>query len=186
MCHNVIQYNKLLHNEHVPLNLESMVKILQTVNTKQLSLDFIAGLITNAGYFGWTSQNKGKQKVAIFQLQMPYENKDLVLAVRNTLGLKEPVYEYNYQDKKNPLLWRHQVKLLVRRREVIKKIIIPAFEGRLSGLKEKQFNQWKKEFSEQEKKWRYHYIERLPKLIRAVPESLDENFKPKMIGTEKL
>lgn len=128
-----------------------MPKIAETTNTKKLSLDFIAGLITGEGYFGWVNYNKTKQKLAVFQLQMPYNNKNLVFAVRNTLGLKEPVYEYNYQDRKKSSLWRHQVKLLVRRREVIKKIIIPVFDGRLFGLKEKQFNQWKKEFFEQEK-----------------------------------
>ncbi len=163
-----------------------MAKIPEITNTKKLSLDFIAGLITGEGYFGWVSHNKGKQKIAVFQLQMHYNDRNLVFSVKNTLGLKESVYEYNYQDRKKPSLWRHQAKLLVRRRETIKKIIIPALDGRLYGLKEKQFNQWKKEFSEQEKKWRYHYVEKLPKLIRAIPESLDEDFKPKIIGTEKL
>jgi len=173
-------------NEQILFKLKFMAKILEITNTKKLSLDFIAGLIAGEGYFGWVNYNKTNQKVAVFQLRMHYNDKNLVFAVKNTLGLKEPVYEYNYQDKKNPLLWRHSVLLLVRRREVIKKIIIPAFDGKLYGLKEKQFNQWKKEFSEQEKKWRYHYVERLPKLIRSIPESLDEDFKPKMIGTDKL
>lgn len=172
--------------EHILFKLKFMAKIPEITNTKKLSLDFIAGLIAGEGYFGWVNYNTTNQKVAVFQLQMHYNDRNLVFAVKNTLGLKEPVYEYNYQDQKKPSLWRHQAKLLVRRREVIKKIIIPAFDGRLYGLKEKQFNQWKKEFSEQEKKWRYHYVERLPKLIRAMPESLDEDFKPKIIGTEKL
>ena len=176
----------MFHNEQILFKSKFMAKTPEITNTKKLSLGFIAGLITGEGYFGWVNYSKTNQKVPIFQLRMHYNNRNLVFAVKNTLGLKEPVYEYNHQDKKNPLLWRHYVKLLVRRREVIKKIIIPAFDGRLYGLKEKQFNQWKKEFSEQEKKWRYHYVERLPKLIRAIPESLDENFKPKMIGTEKL
>lgn len=163
-----------------------MAKTPEITNTKKLSLDFIAGVIAGQGYFGWVKQSKGQQKVAVFQLRMHYNDRNLVFAVKNTLGLKEPVYEYNYQDQKKPSLWRHSVLLLVRRREVIKKIIIPAFDDRLYGLKEQQFNQWKKEFSEQEKKWRYHYVERLPKLIRAIPEALDEDFKPKIIGVEKL
>lgn len=173
-------------NEQILFKFKFMAKIPEITNTKKLSLEFIAGLITGEGYFGWVNYNKTNQKVAIFQLRMHYNNKNLVFAVKNTLGLKESVYEYNYQDQKKPSLWRHHVLLLVRRREVIKKIIIPAFEGRLYGSKEKQFNQWKKEFSEQEKKWQYHYVEKLPKLIRAIPESLDDEFKPKMIGTDKL
>jgi len=158
----------------------------EIINTKKLSLDFIAGLIAGEGYFGLVNYNTTKQKVFVFQLQMHYDDRTLVFAVKNSLGLREPVYEYNYQDKKNPILWRHLVKLLVRRREVIKKIIIPAFDGRLYGLKEKQFNEWKKKFSEQEKKWRYQQAERLPKLIKAMPESLDEDIKSGMIGAGKL
>ena len=163
-----------------------MAKILEITDTKKLSLDFIAGLVSKEGYFGWTKQNEKQQKMAVFQIRMHYNDKNLIFAVKNSLGLKESIYEYHYQDQKKSSLWRHSVLLLVRRREVIKKIIIPAFDGRLYGLKEKQFNQWKKEFFKQEEKWRYHYVEKLPKLIKAVPESLDEGFKPKMIGTDKL
>jgi len=165
-----------------------MAKIPEITNTKKLSLDFIAGLIAGEGYFGLVNYNttKQKSKIFVFQLQMHYDDRILVSAVKNTLGLKEPIYEYNYQDRDKPSLKRHFVKLLVRRREVIKKIIIPAFDGRLYGLKEKQFNEWKKKFSEQEKKWRYHFTERLPKLIRAMPESLDEDIKSGMIGVGKL
>ncbi len=163
-----------------------MAKIPETTNTKRLSLDFIAGLITSEGYFSLVKYKTNKQKVFVFELQMHYDYKNLVIAIKNTLGLKEPIYEYNYQDKKNSSLRRHFVKLLVRKREVIKKIIIPAFDGRLYGLKEKQFNEWKKRFYEQEKKWRYHFTERLPKLIQDTPESLDESFKSGKVGVEKL
>jgi len=163
-----------------------MAKILEITNTKKLSLEFVAGIITSQGYFGWVKQNKGKQKVAVFQVRMNYKDKDLLFSIRNSLGLKEAVYEYGRQNKNKTHQRQHISLLLVRRREVIKKIIIPAFDGRLYGLKEKQFNQWKKEFSEQEKIWRYHYVEKLPKLIKAIPESLDDDFKPKMIGTDKL
>lgn len=176
----------MFHGEHILLKLKFMAKILEITNTKKLSLDFIAGLISGQGYFSWVSQKKGQQKIAVFQLRMHYNDKNLIFAIKNTLGLKEPIYEYNYQDQKKPSLWRHSVLLLVRKREVIKKIIIPAFDNRLYGLKEIQFNQWKKEFFEQEKKWRYHYVERLPKLIKAVPEALEKDFKPKIIGIEKL
>jgi|GEM_PF-1257603 len=148
-----------------------MPKIPETTNTKKLSLDFIAGLVTGGGYFGWVNYNTTNQKMAVFQLRMRYNDKNLIFSVKNTLGLKESVYEYNYQDQKKPSLWRHQVLLLVRRREVIKKIIIPAFDGRLCGLKEKQFNEWKNEFFKREKEWSYRYVEKLPK---------------GMIGTDKL
>ena len=155
-----------------------MPKIPEIKNTKHLSLDFIAGFITDKGYFSWVTYKKNKQKVAIFQLQMSYKDKDLIFAIKNSLGLKESIYEYKYQDKNKPLLSRHYIKLLVRRRETIKKIIIPTFEGRLHGLKQKQFNQWKQEFYEQEKKWKYNYIDRI--------KILDKNFGPRLMDIEKL
>jgi len=163
-----------------------MAKIEETINTKKLSLDFIAGIITSQGYFGWVKQNKGKQKVAVFQIRMDYKDKDLIFSIRNSLGLKEAVYEYNRPSQNKIPKKRHISLFLVRRREIIKKIIIPAFNNRLFGLKKQQFNQWKEEFYKQEKKWRYHYVERLPKAIQSMPESLNEDFKPKIIGTEKL
>jgi len=120
-------------------------------NTKQLSLDYIAGLITGEGSFFWITQNKGKQKVPVFQLRMHYNDRELVFAVRNSLKLKEPIYEYKHRDKNKPSLIRHYVQLMVRKTEVIKEKIIPAFEGRLYGLKREQFNAWKAKFLKKEK-----------------------------------
>ena len=161
-----------------------MAKISEINNSKHLSLDFMAGLVVSNGYFAWINQKN--QKVAVFQIQMQYNQKDLLFAFRNSLNLKDAIYEYNYQDKHKPLLYRHIIRLMVRRRETIKKIIIPAFDGRLYGIKQKQFNQWKEKFYQEEKKWHYHYSERIPKLIKLVPESLDKNIKKMMIGNEKL
>ena len=166
------------------INNHFMAKISEINSSKQLSLDFMAGLVISNGYFAWINQNN--QKVAVFQIQMQYNQKDLLFAFRNSLGLKETIYEYNYRDKRKLSLYRHIVKLIVRRRETIKKIIIPAFDGRLYGPKQKQFDQWKKNFYQEEKKWHYHYTERIPRLIRSIPESLDKNIKKMMIGVEKL
>ncbi len=139
---------------------EQMTKILETKDTKQLSLDFIAGLITSQGYFNWINQNKGCQKVPVFQLKMSVDNKNLIFAVRNTLRLKEPIYEY--KQKKSQF-----VLLLVRKKESIKKIIIPAFDNRLQGRKQKQFDQWKEKFFQEEKKWQYRHLEKIkgPKIM---------------------
>lgn len=111
-----------------------MAIIPEIKNTKQLSLDFIAGLIAGEGCFTW-SYDKNEQKITIFQLKMRSNDKNLVFAVRNSLGLKAPIYEYNYQDKKKVSLIRHYVVLKVGNRKDIKEKIIPAFEGRLYGLK---------------------------------------------------
>ncbi|MDD4996311.1 MAG: LAGLIDADG family homing endonuclease [Patescibacteria group bacterium] len=162
-----------------------MSKIPNITNVKNLSFDFIAGLICENGYFSWTYGNKNS-KNAVFQIRMRHNDKKLLFALKNSLGLKESIYEYEYQDKTKTSIRRHQIVLLVRKREVIKKIIIPALDGRLYGLKEKQFNKWKKEFFKQEKKWQYHYVEKLSKSIQPVSKLTHENFEPKMIGTEKL
>jgi hypothetical protein len=112
-----------------------------------LSLDFIAGLVCGEGCFSWFIQN-GKQRVAAFSLKMHYKDKDLVMAVRDSLGLKEPVHEYNHQG-------RHYVMLVVRKRKIIEDVIIPAFEGKLSGSKKNQFEHWKKRFYQGKTNWKY-------------------------------
>jgi len=117
---------------------------------KLLSLDFIAGLVNSEGSFMLTKQNKGQQKVFAFQLKMDYQDRELLLAVKNSLGLKEKVHEYDRRQ-------RHYVLLLVRRRETIKKIIIPAFDNKLYGQKGIQFNEWREQFFEEERKWEYQY-----------------------------
>lgn len=126
-----------------------MAKIPEIYNTPHLSLDFLAGLIAGEGSFMIIHQNTSKQKVFSFQLRLHYDDRELVYAVKKSLGLKEPVYEFNHQN-------RHSALLLVRRRETIEKIIIPAFDGRLFGLKKIQFEAWKKKFFEEKKNWGYH------------------------------
>jgi len=130
-----------------------MSKIPEINNTKKLSLDFIAGLITGEGSFLIVPYRKGKQMVFVFQLRLHYDDRELVFAVRNSLGLKESVYEFYYNN-------RHSALLLVRKRSTIEKIIIPTFDGRLTGLKEQQFQIWKEKFFENKKNWRYRYGQR--------------------------
>jgi len=130
-----------------------MAKIPEIKDTKKLSLDFIAGLIAGGGSFLVVPYRKGKQTVFVFQLRLHFNDRKLVFAVRNSLGLKEPVYEFYHNN-------RHSALLLVRKRAIIENIIIPAFEGRLSGLKEQQFQRWKERFFEEKKKWRYRYGQR--------------------------
>jgi hypothetical protein len=165
-----------------------MAKIPEIRETKKLSLDFIAGLISGEGSFLVVPYRKGKQIVFVFQLRLHYNDRNLVFAVRNSLGLKEPVYEYFYNN-------RHFALLLVRKRSVIENVIIPAFEGRLFGLKERQFQNWKERFFEEKKKWRYRYgqsaylSERFSPLdphISSNSSFSDEEIKKLMIGTGEL
>jgi hypothetical protein len=114
-----------------------------------LSLDFIAGLIAGEGSFMWIKQNK--QEIAVFQLKMHVLDKKLVEMVRDGLNLDEPVHEYNHQN-------RHYVLLLVRKRKTIAEKIIPLLDGRLFGMKEIQFQNWKKKFEQRREDWLYKFI----------------------------
>ncbi len=142
-----------------------MSKVLEIINTEKLSLDFIAGLVTSQGYFSWVTQHRTQQKVPVFQIRLPYDEKDLLFGFKNSLGLKEPIYEYRSKN-------RSFVLLLIRKRKSIKEIIIPAFDQKLRGKKKKQFDQWKEAFFQEEKNWRYHYFQK--------------NKGPKIMENEKL
>ena len=114
---------------------------------QKLSLDFIAGLICSGGCFTSYIQN-GKQKMSAFSLKMHYNDKDLIVAVRDSLGLKEHIHEYNHQGK-------HYVVLNVRKRKIIENIIIPVFDERLVGLKKQQFEKWKDNFYKNKINWKH-------------------------------
>lgn len=108
-----------------------------TKNIANISIDFIAGLIAGAGAFMWIKQSG--QETPVFQLKMHADEKQLFELIKEKLGLKEKIYEYTHQD-------RHYVLLLVRKRSVIEKIIIPTFDQRLFGLKKLQFELWRDKF----------------------------------------
>lgn len=112
-----------------------------------LSLDFIAGLVAGEGSFMRVSYGK-KQTVFVFQLKMHASERPLFEEIKQTLGLKGKIYEYNHQN-------RHYVLILVRNRNEIENIIIPTFSNRLHGLKKIQFDTWKNNYIEKKKKFAY-------------------------------
>lgn len=85
----------------------------------------------------WVKQNGNE--IPVFQLKMHADDKELVELVRDSLGIKVKVHEYNHQN-------RHYVVFLVRKRKVIADVIIPFFDGVLYGLKKQQFEAWKNKF----------------------------------------
>ncbi|NQV13118.1 MAG: hypothetical protein HQ530_02345 [Parcubacteria group bacterium] len=105
---------------------------------QKLSLDFIAGLICGEGCFTSYIQNE-KQKIFAFSLKMHVCDKELVIAIRDSLGLRESVHEYFHQE-------RHYVVLNVRKRRIVENIIIPTFNGKLFGMKKKQFEKWRDDY----------------------------------------
>lgn len=100
---------------------------------REMTLDFIAGLIAGEGSFMWIKQNGGE--IPVFQLKMHADERPLFEQIKARLGLKEKIYEYTHQN-------RHYVLLLIRKRFSLTNIIIPTFENRLFGLKRIQFNNW--------------------------------------------
>lgn len=119
-----------------------------TKDYKNLSLDFIAGLIAGEGAFMWIKQNGNE--VAVFQLKMHADEKPLFQLIKLRLGLKEKIYEYTHQN-------RHYVLLLIRKRRVIEDIIIPTFDQRLFGLKRDQFEVWKNKYYQKKLEFIYRY-----------------------------
>lgn len=117
-----------------------------------LSLDFIAGLVAGEGSFMWIKQ--GGSEIPVFQLKMHALERPLFEMVKETLGLKEKIYEYNHQN-------RHYVVILVRKRTSIEDTIIPSFENRLYGLKKIQFDEWKNKFFERKTLYKYKIKKRL-------------------------
>lgn len=99
-----------------------------------LSIDFIAGCISSHGFFSWTHQKGSRQPV--FQIKMQANERQLLELIKEKIGLKENIHEYNYNN-------RHYVVLLVRSRFTIEEIILPTFTGRLFGTKAFQFELWK-------------------------------------------
>lgn len=113
------------------------------------SLDFISGLISTGASFMWVKQKQ--TEVPVFQIKMHISERPLLELIKQTLGLKEVIYEYNYAS-------RQYVLMLVRKRSVIETTIIPTFDGRLFGVKKDQFEAWKKKYFEKKLDFVYkHY-----------------------------
>ena len=93
------------------------------------SYDFIAGLITNTGSFLWVKQKNSE--VPVFQLKMQASDYDLILLIKDKLGIKEVIHEYTHQNRTYALL-------LIRSRRTIENVLIPIFDGRLFGQKQVQ------------------------------------------------
>jgi len=117
------------------------------IKPTELTLDFIAGLITGNGSFLWVLQNNA-QEIPVFQVKMPVEDRPILEAIKLKLNLKERIHEYAHQN-------RHYVILLVRKRSTIESKLIPALEERLWGIKKQHFDVWKKKFFENKFKYIY-------------------------------
>lgn len=108
---------------------------------QKLSYEYIRGLTEGEGTFTFSTNGKAGHKVPAFTIKMHVRDKELLEMVRDTMGLKNRVYEYNHQGhdghKRGP-----QAMLIVRELGNLKNIVVPFFYGRLKGNKGKQFNEW--------------------------------------------
>jgi len=114
-----------------------MSEVPQQTKKELPSLDYIAGLVSSRGNFGWAK--KGKRIIPFFQIKIHRSELSTLKLVKAKLGLREKIYEYCHQN-------RNYALLLVRKKLVLEQTIIPSFEFRLFGAKQKQFEKWKKRF----------------------------------------
>lgn len=111
----------------------------QDVGDRKISWDYIRGLIDGEGCF--TFSKSGKWKVPAFILRMNSRDRDLIIMIKNELGLKSKIYEYDYQ-KNDGSIRDGQSILIVREFPQIKNVIVPFFYKKLIGHKRKQFEKW--------------------------------------------
>lgn len=119
----------------------------------ELSNEYIRGLTDGEGSFSFCTVPKFvmregiviRQKVPAFLISMHCRDKELVESVRDTLGLRNRVYQYRNTPLHTPeksYKRGDKVMLIVRDLGQLKNIIIPFFYKRLKGYKGKQFEIW--------------------------------------------
>lgn len=101
------------------------------------SLDYIAGIISCHGNFGWIK--KGLSGSPFFQIKMQTKELHLLKMIKNKFELKEKIYKYNHQNRK-------YVMMTVYRKNTLHSTIIPSLEFRLFGSKQAKFEKWKNQF----------------------------------------
>lgn len=114
---------------------------------KILSYEYIRGLIAGEGCFSFCNvpvlgKNGRKIKIPAFILQMSQQDKDLVHFVKETMGIRNRIYEYGPRARKDSYNRQGMVTLIVRDFGQIKNIIVPFFYKKLVGFKAKQFEDW--------------------------------------------
>ena len=117
---------------------------------KRLSYEYIRGLIEGEGCFSFCSIPVEKivdgvfirKKLPTFELSMSSQDNQLIKLVKETLGLKNKIYEYKARERKDRYNRQPLTILIVRDFGQIKNIIVPLFYKKLHGNKAKQFEVW--------------------------------------------
>ena len=117
------------------------------IESGKLSNEYIRGLVEGEGSFTFSTNSiagkPGKRrKVPAFAIGMHIRDKNLILKLRNSLGLKNKIYEYHRPQGKDGIKRGPQAMLIVREFGPLKNIIVPFFYKKLHGYKGKQFDEW--------------------------------------------
>lgn len=104
-------------------------------------MDYIRGLTEGEGTFTFSTNTSKKRRVPAFCIKMHARDKKLLELVRDSLGLKNKVYEYE-QSRSDGVKRSRQVFLIIRDIGSIKNVIVPLFYKNLIGNKGKQFEDW--------------------------------------------
>ena len=103
--------------------------------------DYIRGVIGGSGSFTFATNKKRGIKIPAFAISVSKNERRLLEEIKNTLGLKNKIYEYNYQ-KNDGYKRESKVILIVREFGQLKNIIIPFLYKKLYGNRERQFEEW--------------------------------------------
>lgn len=111
------------------------------------SYEYIRGLIAGEGCFSFCTvpvigKNGKRLKVPAFILQMSQQDKNLVYLVKETMGLRNRIYEYKARATKDLYNRQGMVVLIVRDFGQLKNIVVPFFHKKLIGFKAEQFENW--------------------------------------------
>lgn len=117
---------------------------------KSLSYEYIRGLVEGEGCFtfcgvSWKDSNgvaTELKKLPTFTLRMNDRDKELLVRVKQTLKLRNRIYQYEARMRDDGYNRGGMAILMVRDFGQLKNIIIPLFYKKLRGNKDKQFTEW--------------------------------------------
>src|SRR3989344_569479 len=98
---------------------------------KEITYEYIRGLIDGEGCFTFCGTYNGN-KLPTFVMQMHERDKSLIIAVKDKLGLDNPIYILGPY-KKDGYKRGKTARLIVRDLGSLKNIIIPLFRNKLVG-----------------------------------------------------
>ena len=112
---------------------------------QKISYEYIRGLVEGEGCFSFCTspniKNGKRSRIPAFIISMHERDENLLRLVRDTLGLKNKVYNYK-SFQKDGIKRGRKVVLIVREFKQLKDIIIPFLYKKLVGHKRKQFDEW--------------------------------------------